>query len=83
MVRNTEYAIAMKPGIHPKYETCRVHCACGNDFQTRATKTEIKVEICSECHPYFTGEQKYVDTAGRVDKFRRRAALQAEKTNKG
>ena len=82
MVRNTEYPIAMKPGIHPKYETCRVHCACGNDFETRATKPEIKVEICSECHPFFTGEQKYVDTAGRVDKFRRRAALQAEKASK-
>ncbi len=69
----------MKAGIHPDYQICRVHCACGNDFQTRATKPEIKVEICSECHPFFTGEQRYVDTAGRVDKFRRRAALQAEK----
>ena len=63
----------MKAGIHPKYQTCRVHCACGNDFETRATKPEIKVEICSACHPFFTGEQRYVDTAGRVDKFRRRA----------
>lgn len=72
----------MKAGIHPNYVTCRVHCACGNDFNTRATKPEIKVEICSECHPFFTGEQKYVDTAGRVDKFRRRAALQAEMAEK-
>ena len=70
---------AMKAGIHPEYILCRVHCACGNDFETRATKAEIKVEICNECHPFFTGEQKYVDTAGRVDKFRRRAALQAER----
>ncbi len=72
----------MKAGIHPNYQGCRVHCACGNEFQTRATKPEIKVEICSECHPFFTGEQRYVDTAGRVDKFRRRAALQAEKAAK-
>ncbi len=72
----------MKAGIHPNYETCKVHCACGNQFETRATKSEIKVEICSECHPFFTGEQKYVDTADRVDKFRRRAALQAEKAQK-
>ena len=69
----------MKAGIHPDYPICRVHCACGNDFVTRATKPEIKVEICNECHPFFTGEQKYVDTAGRVDKFRRRVALQAER----
>ena len=69
----------MKAGIHPEYMSCRVHCACGNEFQTRATKSEIKVEICKECHPFFTGEQKYVDTAGRVDKFRRRAALRAER----
>jgi large subunit ribosomal protein L31 len=69
----------MKAGIHPNYQNCRVHCACGNDFLTMATKPEIKVEICSECHPFFTGEQRYVDTAGRVDKFRRRVALQAEK----
>lgn len=72
----------MKTGIHPEYITCRVHCACGNEFQTRATKPEIKVDICSECHPFFTGEQRYVDTAGRVDKFRRRAALQADKADK-
>ena len=69
----------MKAGIHPEYILCRVHCAWGNDFETRATKPEIKVEICNECHPFFTGEQKYVDTAGRVDKFRRRVALQAER----
>ena len=72
----------MKTGIHPNYQPCRVHCACGNDFMTRATKPEIKVEICSACHPFFTGEQRYVDTAGRVDKFRRRAAMQAEKAKK-
>jgi large subunit ribosomal protein L31 len=62
----------MKQGIHPEYVTCHVHCACGNDFQTRATKDEIHVEICSECHPFYTGKQKLIDTGGRVDRFRRR-----------
>jgi large subunit ribosomal protein L31 len=69
----------MKTGIHPDYQECRVSCACGNEFVTRATKNVIKVEICAACHPFFTGEQRYVDTAGRVDKFRRRAALKAGK----
>ncbi|HPG41341.1 MAG TPA: 50S ribosomal protein L31 [bacterium] len=62
----------MKEGIHPKYEVSTVSCACGNTFQTRTTVGNIQVEICSECHPYFTGKQKLVDTAGRVDKFRRK-----------
>ncbi|HVL80961.1 MAG TPA: 50S ribosomal protein L31 [Actinomycetota bacterium] len=62
----------MKSEIHPQYGTCRVHCACGNDFLTRSTVGEIKVEICSECHPFYTGKQKFVDTGGRVDRFRRR-----------
>ena len=68
----------MKSDIHPKYGTCRVHCACGNDFTTRSTVPEIKVEICSECHPFYTGKQKLIDTGGRVDRFRRRQ----EKTDK-
>ena len=59
----------MKPEIHPKYEFVTVTCACGNTFQTRSTAKEIKVEICSECHPFYTGKQKLIDTAGRVDKF--------------
>jgi large subunit ribosomal protein L31 len=63
----------MKLGIHPEYVQCHVHCACGNDFITRATKDEIHVEICSECHPFYTGKQKLIDTGGRVDRFRRRA----------
>jgi len=62
----------LKEGIHPKYEVSTVSCACGNTFQTRTTVGNIQVEICSECHPYFTGKQKLVDTAGRVDKFRRK-----------
>ena len=69
----------MKTDLHPEYVTSRVVCSCGNTFETRSTQAEIKVEICNACHPFFTGEQRYVDTAGRVDKFRRRAALQAEK----
>lgn len=59
----------MKEGIHPKYVECTVTCGCGNSFKTRSTKPELKVEICSNCHPFFTGQQKFVDTAGRVEKF--------------
>lgn len=62
----------MKKDIHPKYVECKVTCGCGETFQTRATKPEIAVEICSKCHPFFTGKQKLVDTAGRVEKFQRR-----------
>ncbi len=62
----------MKKGIHPKYETCTVHCACGNEFETRATVKELKIDICSVCHPFYTGKQKFVDTAGRVQKFMER-----------
>ena len=62
----------MKQGIHPEYVTCEVRCACGNVFTTRATKGDIHVEICSECHPFYTGKQKLIDTGGRVDRFRRR-----------
>lgn len=62
----------MKEKIHPKYVNCTVTCGCGNSFKTRSTKPEIHVEICSSCHPFFTGQQKYVDTAGRVEKFQRK-----------
>lgn len=62
----------MKPKIHPKYGECIVTCACGNTFKTCSTKPKLHVEICSACHPFFTGKQKIVDTAGRVEKFRRR-----------
>jgi large subunit ribosomal protein L31 len=64
----------MKEGIHPKYETAAVRCACGNTFETRSTRTEIKVEICSGCHGFFTGKQKLVDSAGRVEKFQKKYA---------
>ncbi len=59
----------MKQGIHPKYVAATVTCACGNTFVTRSTKPTIRVEICSNCHPFFTGKQKIVDTEGRVEKF--------------
>jgi large subunit ribosomal protein L31 len=63
----------MKQGIHPEYKEIKVHCACGHEFTTRSTrKDDLHVEICSECHPFFTGKQKLVDTAGRVDRFNRR-----------
>lgn len=62
----------MKEGIHPKYEVTTVKCACGNQFQVGSTKKEIHVEICSNCHPFFTGKQKLVDTGGRVDRFKKR-----------
>ena len=64
----------MKQGIHPNYVACQVTCGCGNTFETRATVKEIRVEICAACHPFYTGKQKFVDTAGRVEKFRRRYA---------
>ena len=62
----------MKQGIHPEYKTVTVKCACGATFETRSTKDELKVDICSNCHPFFTGKQKLVDTGGRADKFYKR-----------
>lgn len=64
----------MKPEIHPNYSTITVTCACGNTFETRSTGDDLNIEICSECHPFFTGKQKLVDTAGRVDRFNKRFA---------
>ncbi|HHV51496.1 MAG TPA: 50S ribosomal protein L31 [Clostridiales bacterium] len=68
----------MKANIHPKYETTTVTCACGETFETRSTKQNIRVEICSKCHPFFTGKQKLVDTGGRVDRFKKRFGLTDE-----
>ena len=68
----------MKKGIHPKYMRTKVACLCGNVIETRSTVPEIRVEICSGCHPYFTGKQKLVDTAGRVERFRRKYGLKAK-----
>jgi large subunit ribosomal protein L31 len=64
----------MKADIHPNYVVSHVTCSCGNEFITRATKPELHVEICSACHPFYTGKQKLVDTGGRVERFRRRQA---------
>jgi len=62
----------MKAQIHPKYVACTVRCACGNTFETMSTVPEIRVAICSKCHPFFTGKQKLVDTAGRIEKFQKK-----------
>jgi len=64
----------MKQGIHPEYYKAKVRCACGNEFEAGSTLKEIKVEICSKCHPFFTGKQKLVDSAGRVERFKRKYA---------
>jgi large subunit ribosomal protein L31 len=73
----------MKTGIHPDYVECQVHCSCGNEFTTRSTVPSLRVELCSECHPFFTGKQKLVDTGGRVDRFNRRLAKKAAPAKKG
>lgn len=79
----------MKANVHPEYGVANVKCGCGATFQTRSVRPEIHVEICSSCHPFFTGVQKFVDTAGRIEKFQRKyakaataAAAKAEKTAK-
>ena len=66
----------MKADIHPNYEPVKVTCSCGNTFETRSTigKPELSIEVCSDCHPFYTGKQKILDTAGRIDKFKRRYA---------
>ena len=65
----------MKQGIHPKYEFTTIKCACGNVIETRSTAKDIQVEICSACHPFFTGKQKLIDTAGRIDRFRKKYGI--------
>lgn len=65
----------MKEGIHPQYEKVTVKCACGAEFETRSTKKDIRLDICSKCHPFFTGKQKLVDTGGRVDRFKKRFGM--------
>jgi large subunit ribosomal protein L31 len=73
----------MKSNTHPKYQICNVHCACGNTFTTRSTLPRIAVDICSACHPFFTGKQKFVDTAGRVERFSKKfgGTYSFQKTN--
>lgn len=65
----------MKQGIHPEYQECTVTCACGATFKTGSVKKDLKIEICSQCHPFFTGKQKLVDTGGRVDRFNKRYGM--------
>ena len=69
----------MKPDIHPKYGEATVTCSCGNTFTTESTKPAMTVELCNECHPFFTGKQKLVDTGGRVERFQRRYAQKTSK----
>ena len=71
----------MKQGIHPEYKVINVHCACGNSFDTRATTDNITVEICSACHPFFTGKQNLIDTAGRIEKYMQKYNLEDKKSN--
>ena len=68
----------MKEGIHPQYEKVTVKCACGAEFETRSTKKDIRLDICSKCHPFFTGKQKLVDTGGRVDRFKKRFGIESK-----
>jgi large subunit ribosomal protein L31 len=70
----------MKKDIHPPYVETTITCACGNVIQTRSTRKNIRVEICSECHPFFTGKQKLVDTAGRIERFRRKYKIKASES---
>ena len=72
----------VKAGIHPKYEEVEVRCACGNTFKTRSTKPELHLEICSACHPFFTGRQKLIDTEGRVDRFNKKFGAQTVEQRK-
>ena len=71
----TQWRNDMKEGIHPKYEPATITCACGNVIETRSTVKNIQVEICSACHPFFTGKQKLVDTAGRIERFNRKYGI--------
>lgn len=68
----------MKPEMHPVLHTVKVHCQCGNEFETRSTKKELRVEVCAVCHPFWTGKQKLMDTAGRVEKFQRKYGKKEE-----
>ena len=72
----------MKAGIHPKYQEVEARCACGNTFKTKSTKTELHLEICNACHPFFTGRQKLIDTEGRVERFTKRFGAQSAETRK-
>jgi len=68
----------MRDGIHPKYEVAKITCACGNSFETRSTRPNLRIDVCSRCHPFYTGEQRLMDTGGQVERFRRRAQRAAQ-----
>ena len=70
----------MKSDTHPKYETAKAHCSCGSEFVTRSTTSELRVELCNVCHPFFTGKQRLVDTGGRVERFQRRYGERKKKS---
>ena len=72
----------MKPNIHPEYNEVTVHCACGNSWTTRSTSKELHLDICSNCHPFFTGRQKLIDTEGRVDRFTKKFGAQTSESRK-
>jgi large subunit ribosomal protein L31 len=72
----------MKTDIHPEYATATVKCACGNTFQTRSTQAEIHTDVCAQCHPFFTGKQRLMDTAGRIERFRQKFAKPGDKAPK-
>lgn len=71
----------MKSQIHPEYVAAKIHCACGNVIETRSTVAEIHVSVCSNCHPFYTGKQKFVDEAGRIEKFRRKYGMPPAQQN--
>jgi large subunit ribosomal protein L31 len=79
MKRFQEDRQTVKKGIHPEYEATTITCVCGNVIETRSTKKDIKVEICSQCHPFMTGKQKIIDTAGRVERFKNKYAAKDKK----
>jgi large subunit ribosomal protein L31 len=74
--------VTVKEGIHPKYQEVEARCACGNTFTTKSTKPELHLEICSACHPFFTGRQKLIDTEGRVERFNKKFGLQTSEQRK-
>ena len=77
MLIHSDRGASVKTDIHPVYATATVKCACGNTFQTRSTQAELRTDICAACHPFFTGKQKLIDTAGRVERFRQKYGTKA------
>ena len=75
VIKINDKGLNMRKGIHPEYMECKVTCACGNKFEVRSNKPEMSIDICNECHPFFTGSEKILDAAGRVDKFKKKYNL--------